>query len=391
MSETTSPFTLPEAARAWQAKVRPFADALIPHEVEAEMAGGSLPKEVVERHRAMAAELRLAWMDVPREHGGLELPSLVQAAVWEVLGRVTNALAWVFSEPQRWMFAACDQAQIERWILPLAKGTRREAYAITEEGAGSDVATLRATARRDGDEYVLDGEKWYVTGGNKADFLIFQARLDGGDHCLFFVDLDRPGIELVRSPAFSHNYSAHHPIYRFHGVRVPVSCRIGAEGEGLGFTFEWFRRERLMIAARCCGAAARLIEEVTEFARTREVAGGTLLDQQATQMVLADCVTELHAARLLTYEAAAAEDSGIDKRQVHARASIAKLYGSEMVGRVADRAVQLFGGRGYMRENVAERFFREVRVDRIWEGTSEIQRLIIAGALKKRGLEGVLG
>ena len=172
---------------------------------------------------------------------------------------------------------------------------------------------------------------------------------------------------------------------------MPESCRIGAEGEGLSFSFDWFRRERLMIAARCCGAAARLIEEVVAFARTREVAGGMLLDQQMTEMMLADCVTELQAARLLTYEAAAAEDSGIDRRQVHARASMAKLYASEMVGRVADRAVQLFGGRGYMRENVAERFFREVRVDRIWEGTSEIQRLIIAGALKKRGLAGVLG
>ena len=181
MSGTTSPFMLPEAARAWQAKVRPFVAALIPHEVEAELALGVLPKSVVQEHRAQAAELRLAWMDVPRAHGGLELPRLVQAAIWEELGRVTNALAWAFCEPQRWMFEACDEAQIERWILPLARGTRTEAYAITEEGAGSDVASLKATARREGGSYVLNGEKWYVTGANKADFLIFQGRLHDGE------------------------------------------------------------------------------------------------------------------------------------------------------------------------------------------------------------------
>jgi alkylation response protein AidB-like acyl-CoA dehydrogenase len=171
---------------------------------------------------------------------------------------------------------------------------------------------------------------------------------------------------------------------------VPAAKRIGAEGEGMTFTHSWFRRERLMIAARCCGAAGRLIEEATAFAKARMSGGQPIADYQAVQFMLADSTTELWAARLMTYECAAAHDRGADVKALHARCSMAKLYASEMANRVADRAVQIFGGRGYMRENVAERFFRELRVDRIWEGTSEIQRLIIARSLYRRGQPGFL-
>ncbi|HEX9771049.1 MAG TPA: acyl-CoA dehydrogenase, partial [Kiloniellales bacterium] len=157
-------------------------------------------------------------------------------------------------------------------------------------------------------------------------------------------------------------------------------------GDGMAFSYAWFRRERLMIAARCCGAAARLIDEATAFAKARVVSGEPIAGYQAIQFMLADSVTELWAARLMTYECAAAHDRGDDVKLLHARCAMAKLYASEMANRVADRAVQIFGGRGYMRENVAERFFRELRVDRIWEGTSEIQRLIIAKGHLKRGL-----
>jgi alkylation response protein AidB-like acyl-CoA dehydrogenase len=155
------------------------------------------------------------------------------------------------------------------------------------------------------------------------------------------------------------------------------------------FSHAWFRRERLMIAARCCGAAARLIEEATAFARDRIVGGEPLAEKQMVQAMLADSVTELWAARLVTYEAAEAHDRGEDVKSLHARCAVAKLYASEMANRVADRALQVLGGRGYMRENAAERFYRELRVDRIWEGASEVQRLIIARALLKRGLGGI--
>jgi alkylation response protein AidB-like acyl-CoA dehydrogenase len=161
--------------------------------------------------------------------------------------------------------------------------------------------------------------------------------------------------------------------------------------DGMTFTNAWFRRERLMIAARCCGAAGRLIETGLDFARNRLVSGRPIADYQLIQAMLADSAAELHAARLVTREAAAAHDCGLDLKTLHARCSLAKLNASEMAWRVADRIVQIFGGRGYMRENVAERYLRELRVDRIWEGTSEIQRLIIARALLKRGLDSVIG
>jgi alkylation response protein AidB-like acyl-CoA dehydrogenase len=191
---------------------------------------------------------------------------------------------------------------------------------------------------------------------------------------------------VLRTPAYSHTYNHHHPIIRFENVRVPAANRIGAEGDGMNFAHAWFRRERLMIAARCCGAASRLIEEASAFAKSRRIGGEPIASFQLIQAMLADSAAELHAARLMTYEAACAHDRRQDVKTLHARCSIAKLYASEMAWRVADRAVQIFGGRGYMRENPAERFLREVRVDRIWEGTSEIQRLIIANSLLKRGL-----
>jgi len=188
----------------------------------------------------------------------------------------------------------------------------------------------------------------------------------------------------------AHTYAHHHPTYRFTDARVPAANLIGEEGDGMAFSYAWFRRERLMIAARCCGAAARLIDEATAFAKERRVSGEPIASYQAIQFMLADSVTELWAARLMTYECAAAhdrpQDGGDHVKLLHARCAMAKLYASEMANRVADRAVQIFGGRGYMRENVAERFFRELRVDRIWEGTSEIQRLIIANGHLKRGL-----
>ncbi len=383
---------LHEEAKAWAEKAQRFADEqLLEWEVHAELNGGELPPDVRQRHVRLARELGFSAMDVPRAHGGLELSSVTQVAVWEQLGRITNALGWCFSEPQQWMFEACSQAQIERYILPLMLGSRHECYAITEAESGSDVGGIRTTAHRDGDTYRINGEKWYVTSANLADYFVLQAKLaDGpetGAHALFFIDTDTPGIELLRTPPFSHTYASHHPIYRFNNVAVPAENRLGGEGDGMTYARSWFRRERLMIAARCCGAADRLITEATEFAAGRMIAGRPLSERQAIQFMLADSVTELWGARLITYEAAEAHDRGEAVKALHTRCSVAKLYASEMANRVADRAVQIFGGRGYMRENVAERFFRELRVDRIWEGTSEIQRLIIARGLLRRGLE----
>lgn len=382
-----------DTTRHWLALARRFAeDELMPHEVAAEMNEGRLPAEVSKAHSRKARELGFSAMDVPREHGGLALRQVDQVAVWEQLGRVTNALCWCFSEPHQWMFDACTPAQLDAYVLPLINGARKECYAITEAESGSDVVVNTTAARVEGG-YRLNGEKWYVTSFNHADYLFVQARLTEGPHAgedvLLFVDVDSEGIEVLRTPAFSHTFDHHHPELRFTDVFVPEANLIGAEGGGMAWSHAWFRRERLMIAARNCGAMARLIDEATAFARDRAVSGEMLLDKQLVQAMLADSVTDLWAARLMTYETAAAHDRGDDTKALHARCSVAKLFASEAAGRVADRAQQIFGGRGYLRENCAERFARELRVDRIWEGASEVQRLVIARQLAKRGLEGM--
>ncbi len=382
---------LTEDARKWQRIAREYADNYLqPHEVEAELNDGVLPAEITARNKKRAIDLGFTTIDVPKSHGGLELPMECQVAIWEQLGRVTNALSWCFPEAQSWMFDACSDAQIEKYILPLTRGEHKECYAITESGPGSDIGSLEATAVRDGDDYVLNGEKWFVTSANLATFFWFQAQLpEEDDEALFLVDAGTKGMKITANPRFTHTYASHHPTYLFTDVRVPAANRVGQPGDGMAFTHSWFRHERLMIGARSCGAAARLIEEAMAFANERIVDGAALSEKQAIQFMLADSVTELYAARLMTYDAARAADRGDDLKAQHARCSMVKLYVSEMANRVADRAVQIFGGRGYMRENVAERFFRELRVDRIWEGTSEIQRLIIARSLLKRGLDGM--
>jgi acyl-CoA dehydrogenase len=372
-----------------QARARSFTDELIPHEEYAEAHGGELPADVTHRLEARAVELGLTATNMPVELGGRGLSNFQQVLVQEQGGRVTNALAWCLTTPPAWWPAVANDHQLETWVRPTIGGHREECYAITEEFAGSDVSDLRATAARDGDDYVLNGVKWHVTSYNKADYVLFQAVLTTGEHAgeqaLFVADKDTPGIRVVREPAYSHTIAHHHPIVAFEDVRVPVTHLIGGEGDGMSFVYEWFRFERLMVATRCLGAAERLVDEMTVFAARREVGGERLSDKQLVQGMLADSLTELFAARTLVYEVARGLDRGIDLKVAHAQCSMAKLYSSEMAGRVADRAVQVFGGRGYMRENVAERFFRELRVERIWEGASEVQRVIIADQLRKRG------
>jgi acyl-CoA dehydrogenase len=377
-----------------QETARSFADELIPLEVTAELNNGELPADVVAGQAKRARELGLHAANMPVELGGGGLSSLRQVLVQEQVGRVTNALAWVVGTPPSWLPAVATPYQLERFVLPTIRGDAEECYAITEEGAGSDVDAIEATARRDGDDYVLNGEKWHVTSYNTASFAFFQAKLAGGahdgEHAMFLVELPSFGVSVVRTPAYSHTISHHHPIVAFRDVRVPAAHLVGAEGDGMSFAYEWFRFERLMVAARCVGAAERLVTETTAFAAERQVQGRPISELGAVAAMLADSLTELYAARSLTYETARAIDAGADVKVQHAQCSMAKLYASEMAGRVADRAVQVFGGRGYMRENVAERFFRELRVERIWEGTSEVQRAIIADQMAKRGVRALV-
>jgi len=372
-----------------QRRARELSDELIGFERTAEENDGRLPDEVAKSHHERAIELGLYATNMPESVGGPGCSSLQQVLVQEQAGRVTNGLGWCLHTPPAWWPEVANDLQRERWLLPTVRGEMQECYAITEEGAGSDVADLTATARREGAEYVLDGVKWHVTSFDEADYVFFQAVLTSGQHAgdqaLFVVDKDAPGVRVVRTPMYTHTLGHAHPIVAFEGVRVPEAHLVGTEEDGMSFVYEWFRFERLMVAARCLGAAERLVDEATAFAGDRVVGGEPLIRKQLVQAMLADSLTELFAARTMTYETARSIDAGTDKKVLHAQCSMAKLYASEMAGRVVDRVVQIFGGRGYMRENVAERFYRELRVERIWEGASEVQRLIIADQLAKRG------
>jgi acyl-CoA dehydrogenase len=370
-----------------QARARGFADELIPFEEEAERSAGELPGDITEGHAKRARELGLTATNMPADLGGGGCSALQQVLVQEQMGRVTNALGWVATTPPSWLPAVATPDQLERYVRPTIAGEREECYAITEEGAGSDVDAIEATAvpDRDGGGYLLNGVKWHVTSYNAADYAFFQGKLPSGEHAMFLVDLPSPGVRVVRTPEYSHTIGHHHPIVAFEDVRVPAANLVGAEGDGMAFAYEWFRFERMMVSARCLGAAERLTAEMTAFAAGRVVGGQPISEYGLVAGMLADSLTELFAARALVYETARGIDRGTDTKISHAQCSMAKLYASEMAGRVADRAVQVFGGRGYMRENVAERFFRELRVERIWEGTSEIQRMIIARQMTKRG------
>ncbi|MCC7164709.1 MAG: acyl-CoA/acyl-ACP dehydrogenase [Anaerolineae bacterium] len=375
-------------------KVRRFVyDELIPLEVATEAADGKLDAATRARLHARVRELNLSAFSLPRAVGGQGLSWVDQTIINEEMGKATNALGWLMWDPAI-VLSYATAAQIERYVRPSCEGTRADCYAITEPAHGSDASVMDTTATRDGEAWVLNGVKWHLTSGDVADYAVVQAATDpnvGDGNTLFFMDLDTPGIEIIDNPKYMHNLIVEHPRIRLNNVRVPNENILGGVGRGLELSKEWFRHERVMIAARCCGAAARLIEEATAFARTRVQFGEAIANYQAVQFMLADSLTELWAARLMTYAAAQAEEtaqSDDERKLAHAQISMAKLYASEMAGRVADRAVQIFGGRGYMRENVAERFFRELRVERIWEGTSEIQRIIIANSLYKRGVAG---
>jgi acyl-CoA dehydrogenase len=351
---------------------------------------GTIEPDEVEALRREAREQGFAMLNMPAELGGRDLSMLGQVALEEESGKATNGLGFaVVDRGPRELFEIATPEQRERYVAPVARGEYREAWALTEPGAGSDLAGLRATAVRDGDEWVLNGEKWFVTSEGDPGFYIVLAVAEG-KQTLFIVEPDAAGLAIVRTPRFLHDpYIDHHPEILFRDCRVPESNRIAASGdEGAK---EWILVERLFIAARCCGAAERLLDEASAWAQEREAFGSRLAEHQGVAFQLADSLTELLAARLLTYHAAHAFDALGNRKVVHGKVAMAKLFASEMAGRAADRALQVFGGRGYMVENPAARFYRELRVDRIWEGTSEIQRLVIARGLFKRGAAPYLG
>jgi alkylation response protein AidB-like acyl-CoA dehydrogenase len=376
-----------------QARARTFVEeVLMPLEVQAERAGGRLPAERVAEIRREALVRRLGGGLHAVEHGGQGWSHVEWFLVEEQFGRSTNALSWHVPSAYN-VLAHGSPEQIERYLKPALRGELHDAYAVTEEHAGSDPSRIATTATRTDGGWRIDGEKWFVTYGDIAAVYIVMANamVDGEPlPTLFLVDRETPGIEVVDDPPFTHSYPHGHPTLRFTAVEVPDDAIVGGLGGGDDLQRGWFAEERLGIAARGVGAMWRLIEETTDWALEREQGGQRIMDYQGVSFPLADSAADAAAGRLLGLEVARLADAQEDPKVVHAKASMAKLFVSEAAYRCADRAVQIFGGRGYTRTNVAERFLRELRVDRIWEGTSEIQRLIIARALERRGVERVL-
>jgi alkylation response protein AidB-like acyl-CoA dehydrogenase len=351
---------------------------------------GAIDPSEVDELRRKARRAGFAMLNMPAELGGRDLSMLGQVALEEESGKATNGLGFaVVDRGPRELLEIVTDDQARRYVHPIVRGEYREAWALTEPGAGSDLAGLETSAARRGDEWVLNGEKWFVTSEGDPGVYAVLAVADG-EQVLFLVDPDSPGLEIRRTPRFLHDpYIDHHPEIVLRDCRVPEANRVPASGDA--GAKEWILVERLFIAARCCGAALRLLDLATAHAQERRAFGASIAEYQGVSFPLADSLTELHAARLLTYHAAHAFDTLADRKLVHGKVSMAKLYASEMAGRVADRALQILGGRGYMVESPAARFYRELRVDRIWEGTSEIQRVVLARGLFKRGAAPYLG
>ncbi len=390
---TTAPNELTAEQLELRDRARDFVErVLMPLEVQAEELGGALPLETVNEIKQAAIAARLHGGRVPVEHGGQGWSMLEWFLVNEQFGRVTNGLHWHVPNVYNVLLEGTP-GQIESYIAPALRGEGGDAYAVTEAEAGSDPGGIATTAVATDTGWRISGEKWFVTSGDVARVLIVMANaIDGADRLptLFLVAPDAPGVEFVDDPKFTHNYPHGHPTIRFTDVEVAADAVVGGVGNGEELQRGWFTEERLGIATHGLGAMWRLLDETTAWAATRIQGGQRIMDYQGISFPLADSATDAALGRLLAMQVCTMVDTGADPKLIHAKASMAKLFVSEAAGRCADRAVQAFGGRGYMRSNVAERFSRELRVDRIWEGTSEIQRLIIARALERRGVEATI-
>jgi alkylation response protein AidB-like acyl-CoA dehydrogenase len=386
-------FELPAGVRDLKTRAAEFVEKEIrPVEEKVAKTEAIDPADVAMlRKKARAAGFSM--LNMPARLGGKDLSMLGQVAIEEEAGKATNGLGFTVADRgPRELVEIASEDQVQRYVMPIIRGDAREAWAVTEPGAGSDVSAIAARAVRDGNEWVINAEKWFVTDADTAAFFIVLAWAPPAhagpnsteEQSLFLVRRDNPGVHFDRLPHFMHDpYISKHAEMRFVDCRVPDEDRVPTSGEEGAKA--WFTAERLFIAARSCGTAERVIELARSWAQERVAYGHPIADYQGVQFPLADSLTELAAARLLTYYAAVEFDRGGDPRIAHGKAAMAKLFASEMVARVTDRALQIFGGRGFMTEHVVNRYYREVRVDRIWEGTSEIQRLIIARGLFKRG------
>jgi acyl-CoA dehydrogenase len=363
------------------AAVRTFVrDQVVPREEEIEETD-AIPEEL----RRLSREMGLFGYALPEEYGGLGLSLGEEVRLVFELGYASPAFRSMFGTSNgiagQVLVNAGTPEQRDRWLPALASGEIVGAFALTEAEAGSDPSTLTTTAVRDGDEYVIDGAKRFITNAPEADVLMVFARTGGPGArgiSTFLVEKGAAGLEIGPSDAKMGQRGAHTAEVFFDGVRVPATAMVGEEGTGFRTAMASLAHGRLSIAAVCVGLAQRILDETVAYARERSQGGSRIGDYQLVQGLIADSQTELYAGRSMVLEAARAYDAGEDTKL---GPSCAKYFCSEMVGRVADRAVQVFGGMGYMRGVAVERFYRDVRLFRIYEGTSQIQQLVIARRL----------
>jgi acyl-CoA dehydrogenase len=378
-------FGLDDEQRAIVDTVRSFVTReLYPHEDEVDRLG-DVPPDLVEEIREKALKAGLYAANMPEELGGGGLDAVAMTLVERELGRASYALQWLVARPSN-ILQACVGEQRERYLLPAVRGDRHDCLAMTEPGAGSDVRSMTTRAVLDGDEYVVDGTKHFISNADKSDFVILFAATGKQDTSTgpknlitgFLVDLDTPGLSVRRGPSSVSHRGYHHSELSFEGCRVPAANRLGDEGRGFDLMGEWLGASRLTVAASSVGRARRVLEMATRWAAERVQFGQPIGRFQGVGFALADMATELEAADLLTLRAAWKLDQGCMTDQ---DAAMAKVFASEALGRITDQAVQIYGGMGLMNELPIERFWRDARVERIWDGTSEIQRHIISRSM----------
>lgn len=338
-----------------------------------------LDVETVRGLRQKARKSGLWGINTPEEYGGAALGPVMSAIVAMEVGRTFVPFSFGGSADN--ILYACNEEQKQRYLLPTIEGERRSCFAITEPGAGSDARNIHTRAVKDGSDWVINGEKTFITGGNEADFVMVFAVTDpdegpdSGVTC-FLVDRDM-GWTSEPIPTMGQWGPA---ALVFQDVRVPESNILGEVGRGFQLAMRWIGQGRYMIPARAIGAAERLLDMATEYARTRESMGRPIGDYQAIQWQIADSHVEIESAKWLTLYAAWRVKEGMDGR--HA-SSVAKLSGAVTANQVVDRVLQIHGGMGYTKELPVERWYRELRLLRIFEGTDEIQRRTIARNLLK--------
>ncbi|MGC1301342.1 MAG: acyl-CoA dehydrogenase family protein [Caulobacteraceae bacterium] len=367
--------------------VRRFAvERLRPLEAEVAEAD-AIPEAVVQEMR----DLGLFGLSIPEAYGGLELSMEDECRVVMELGRASPAFRSVIGTNvgigSQGLVMAGTEAQKQAWLPRIASGEIITSFALTEPEAGSDSAAVRTRAVRDGDSYVLNGAKRFITNADKASLFTVMARTDpdragAKGVSAFLVSADSKGLSIGKPERKMGQQGAHVCDVVFEDVRVPADNRLGEEGEGFTLAMRVLDRGRLHISGVCVGVAERLIADAVGYASERRQFGQPIASFQLIQAMIADSKAEALAARALVLETARQRDRG---ETATLEAASAKLFASEMVGRVADRVVQIFGGAGYIAEYGIERLYRDVRLFRIYEGSSEIQRLIIARETLKRG------